>query len=941
MKHRRKHRNRFAGQRGQVVRSGVVLPSLCLLYTLLLLCVELLPSLVPSAHAETHTARTVNETCATVSYTSDGNPFSLCPGPYPTGGNCVWWAWEQWHRLGYDLPLTWGNAADWIVDAEQAGLPLGTTPRVAAIAVFPVADGVWAYGPPGHVAFVTRVSPDGSSFDVTYQNYGDPTPMYIGTNYQVSVINQPRYQHGLLRFLYFPVPLDVSRFAQLPGITAQDIAALPVRASTSVSSRPSSSPSLSSSSSSGASSTMTTSLISSTSTEPVTTTDAETLPARLVVPPTTTQQSMHGDFTGTGTNDLLLYNRQEGRLDVLVLTPSLQNALPRSGKQPVYRMDDGGQAVLTSQLVSLSDATTGATGWGSSLTILIGDVTHVGRDEIVLYDTQAGTLQVLTLNAHRAIEQHRVFSGWGTGWQVSMGRFDGHHSGLLLYHPVRTAMPAVSVSGQPSDVTPGVPSPTPSASSNRPTPGVTGTPVGTPPVPLLTETPPPVSTATASPITPVSGTPSPTGTLSGTPTGTGTPSPLLSPTPTTTSSPTPLPTATPTPLPSPTPTSSPTPTPTIAPTATPTPQPSPTPGVTPTSSPSPTPSPIPTPIPISSPTPVPTAPTATPLPSPSPSPSATASATTMVTASQHGQTALFAPALPSTLPDTHRKESQSSPPTQASSNVWFVTFDATGTPRVQRPYTLWNANWEYSIGSLTSASQDDLFLYDRTRGEGHLLVFGSSFQVQHETVMHGLQGNWLLTMGDFIGAGTAQLLLYDPTQGTARMLAFARDGSVQQHQDYSHLGTHELVYTGYFGLPTMSVMLHDPTQGQSLFLSFDHQLALSHESRMQTWGTRWQVLVGSFLLETTTGCTDTPPCSTGETRETAGTHDDLLVLDRQTGQLEPFAISLAHNAHRFDPRVMAFERLGVAPTLQARPVETGVVSLGATLETSIRTEEVY
>src|SRR5215469_16741008 len=32
-------------------------------------------------------------TCAQGSFSSDGNPFSLCPGPYLTGGNCVWWAW--------------------------------------------------------------------------------------------------------------------------------------------------------------------------------------------------------------------------------------------------------------------------------------------------------------------------------------------------------------------------------------------------------------------------------------------------------------------------------------------------------------------------------------------------------------------------------------------------------------------------------------------------------------------------------------------------------------------------------------------------------------------------------------------------------------------------------------------------------------------------------
>ena len=283
----------------------------------------------------------------------------------------------------------------------------------------------------------------------------------------------------------------------------------------------------------------------------------------------------------------------------------------------------------------------------------------------------------------------------------------------------------------------------------------------------------------------------------------------------------------------------------------------------------------------------------------------------------------------------HQQVSPSPSLALPSSNVLLVNFDATGTPRIQRAYSLWNANWEFYTGHLTSLLHDDVFVYDRISGEGHLLLFDASLRVQHETLLHGLQGDWLLTMGDFIGVGTAQLFLYDPTQGTARMLAFAADGSLHTQQTYTHLGTHELVYVGHFGLPTMSVMLHDPTPGQSLFLSFDRHLDISHESRVQTWGTRWQILVGSFLPRTTTACADTldtAPCST---------HDDLLVLDRQTGQLTPFVVSLKQNASRFDPRVTAFERLRVAPTLPVQPVETSIVSLAATLETSIRNEEVY
>ncbi|MDQ2907548.1 MAG: CHAP domain-containing protein, partial [Chloroflexota bacterium] len=139
-----------------------------------LICVEFGPfnSQVNATSLLNHTSPTVDASCQHLAFSSDGNPYGLCPGPLPAGGNCVWWAWEQWHLLNYNLPPNWGNAAEWGVSAERAGLPSGNTPRVGSLAVFPVADGVWAFGAAGHVAFVTRVSSDGITFNVTYQNYG-------------------------------------------------------------------------------------------------------------------------------------------------------------------------------------------------------------------------------------------------------------------------------------------------------------------------------------------------------------------------------------------------------------------------------------------------------------------------------------------------------------------------------------------------------------------------------------------------------------------------------------------------------------------------------------------------------------------------------------------------------------------------------------------------
>jgi hypothetical protein len=160
----------------------------------------------------------VETTCFHVFFSANGNPFPLCPGPYPRGGDCTWWVWEQWHLLGYNLPTNWGSPVVWVADATHAGLSVGTTPRIGSIAVFPRGDGVWAFGPEGHVAFVTAVTNGGTTFNVTYQDYGDPTPMYVGTGYNVSVINERRFQDGLLRFIYFPRPMVAQLFWQLPGI---------------------------------------------------------------------------------------------------------------------------------------------------------------------------------------------------------------------------------------------------------------------------------------------------------------------------------------------------------------------------------------------------------------------------------------------------------------------------------------------------------------------------------------------------------------------------------------------------------------------------------------------------------------------------------------------------------------------------------------------------
>jgi hypothetical protein len=396
-----------------------------------------------------HTAPTVNNNCAQARSSPDGNPFPLCPGPFPIGGNCVWWAWEQWHLLGYDLPPNWGNAADWIVDAERVGLPLGTTPRPGSIAVFPRADGVWAFGPEGHVAFVTWVSPDAMSFNVTYQNYGDATPMHIGRSYNVPVINEQRFQNGEMRFIYFPKLIDPVRFSQLPGVNGNGNAQIALANS----------------------------LLNSRIT--------------LGLPPGSIDQGFNADFTGSGFTDLLLYNRQKGSLDVLSFSGNVRQHPPN--KVQGNPDNQSGNNSFIPQRISLGDAIIPVNGWGSSLDIHIGDFTGSAHSEILLYDRETGNIQLLSLSTKLKIQKHVTFPGWGTSWELYTGQFDGQHTGVFMYNPFAFPNPAPVSNPTPKPTVVHKPSPTPVHSPTpKPSPSPTPKPSPSPsptPKPSPTRTP--------------------------------------------------------------------------------------------------------------------------------------------------------------------------------------------------------------------------------------------------------------------------------------------------------------------------------------------------------------------------------------------------------------------------------------------------------------------
>jgi len=803
-----------------------------LLFLGMLLCCECaltLPPLRASAAAFEHTAPTLDATCTQASYSPDGNPFQLCPGPYPGGGNCVWWAWEQWHLLGYTLPLNWGNAADWIVDAERTGLPLGEVPRVGSIAVFPVADGVWAFGPAGHVALVTWVSADGSTFDVTYQNYGDPTPMYTGVGYPAQVINEPRYQDGELRFIYFPLPIDPNRFAQLPGVNGSGLSEV-IQANRALA---------------------TGSALASSQGPGIT----------LRLPQGSAEQAFDADFAGNGLSDLLLYTRAQGRLDVLNLSSP---ALPKR-HYPRLVYDEilaDPTTLITPQRVSLADATTPAGGWGSALDIRTGDFTGSGQSEILLSDRVTGQIQLLVLTPQLRIKQHITLPGWGPGWEVYVGRFDGQRSALFLYN---RSVDSTLLSSPTTSSTPG-----PTAS---PTPGPTTSPKTSP-------TPIPSPRPTASP------TPNPT------------PSPTPGPTPSPTANPTPSPTPGPTPSPTPNPTPSPTPSPTPNPTS------SPTPGPTPNPTPSPTPGP--TPSPTASPTPSPTAhptPGLTPTRSPAPGP------TTTVPGGNPG----------------------GGPETQAApANVLVVDFNRDLRVRHVQPYTLSQNSWEVYVGRFVNPRQDGIFLYDRTSGEARLMSFTSALLLAHYEELHHLAGNWEVQSGDFAGSGQAQVLLYDPGTGDAQFLVFSRDLSLAAQKRYAGWGKNLVLYPGHFGSPAPGIMLYDPAAQQSTFLAFDARLQITLHYAIPSWDQHWQILVGDFLDRSR--CLARGNCTTG---------DDILLLDRRTGEMQQYAFSFGSRFKVYDNRLQAFLREGAAA--EARLIAVGAPSFSvlATLDTTITVEELY
>ncbi|ELW75622.1 surface antigen, partial [Streptococcus thermophilus MTCC 5461] len=115
--------------------------------------------------------------------------YASTPNTYPVG-QCTWGVKSLAPWAGNN----WGNAKDWIANAQAAGHSVGTTPVAGAIAVWPYDGGGY-----GHVAYVTSAS-GVNSIQVKESNYAGN--MLIG-NYR-GTFDPTSPAHGGSVFYIYP-----------------------------------------------------------------------------------------------------------------------------------------------------------------------------------------------------------------------------------------------------------------------------------------------------------------------------------------------------------------------------------------------------------------------------------------------------------------------------------------------------------------------------------------------------------------------------------------------------------------------------------------------------------------------------------------------------------------------------------------------------------------
>lgn len=265
-----------------------------------------------------------------------------------------------------------------------------------------------------------------------------------------------------------------------------------------------------------------------------------------------------------------------------------------------------------------------------------------------------------------------------------------------------------------------------------------------------------------------------------------------------------------------------------------------------------------------------------------------------------------------------------------TANIELLDFNPDFSIHQRQYYTLWHANWEVYIGRFVNPSQDGIFLYDRLQGEGRLIDFDSSLTIQDYQELHNLSGNWVVSSGDFVGAGRSQLLLYDPSNGDVQLLTLKADLSLAGQKLVHDLGTNMVLYVGHFGLPTLSIMMYDPQNAQSTFVAFDTSFQVTHEYLVNTWDQSKQILVGAFVDRAR--CDGKAECAAG---------DDILVLNRQNGQLEQYVFTFGRKFQVYDNRVQSFVRQGMIAEQSVNAVDSTTFRMVGTQLTSIKNEELY
>ena len=139
-----------------------------------------------------------------------------------------------------------------------------------------------------------------------------------------------------------------------------------------------------------------------------------------------------------------------------------------------------------------------------------------------------------------------------------------------------------------------------------------------------------------------------------------------------------------------------------------------------------------------------------------------------------------------------------------------------------------------------------------------------------------------------------------------------------------------VVYVGHFGMSTVSLMLYDPQNAQSTFIGFDQSLNIVHQYLVHSWDQSWQILVGAF--HDRSQCGNVNPCS----------QDDILILNRQTGQIERYMFSFGRQFQVYDNRIQALVREGDTTVGQhITSVDASKFKLVNTISTDIRDEELY